>query len=185
VDFAVAHPLVDPPRIALSGWSLGGHLAPRATSGEHRIAALIADPGTWSIAGGFRAAIRHMFNLPAEAVRDLGALDQSIIDRAEAGIRKDRELNWKVVQRGFWVHGVGNLRDFLAAAERFTLEGRAERIECPTLITEAENDTLAAGAGAFFEALRCPKALLRFTAGGRCGRPMRDAEPVAPQSARP
>jgi alpha-beta hydrolase superfamily lysophospholipase len=164
VDFAVAHPLVDPARIALNGWSLGGHLAPRAASGEHRIAALVADPGTWSIAGGFRAVIRQMFDLPAEAVRDLGALDQSIIDRAEAGIRKDRELNWKVVQRGFWVHGVDTLRDYLASAERFTMEGRAELIACPTLITQAENDSLAAGAGDFFEALRCPKALLRCTA---------------------
>lgn len=164
VDFAIAQPLVDPARIALSGCSLGGHLAPRAASAERRIAALVADPGTWSIADGFRAAIRRMFGLPPEAVRDLGALDQAIIDRADATIRKDRELNWKVVQRGFWVHGVGNLRDYLASTELFTMEGRAELIQCPTLITQAENDVLAAGAGAFFDALRCPKTLLRFTA---------------------
>ncbi len=164
VDFAAAQPLVDPARIALSGWSLGGYLAPRAASAERRIAALVADPGTWSIADGFRAAIRRMFGLSPEAVRDLGALDQAIIDRADAAIRKDRELNWKVVQRGFWVHGVGDLRDYLASTELFTMEGRAELIQCPTLITQAENDALAAGAGAFFDALRCPKALLRFTA---------------------
>ena len=164
VDFALAQPLVDPRRIALSGWSLGGHLAPRAASGEHRIAAFIADPGTWSIADGFRAAFRRMFDLPPEAVGDLGTLDQAIIDRADAAIRKNRELNWKVVQRGFWVHGVDNLRDYLASAERFTMEGRAELIRCPTLITQAENDALAAGAGAFLDALRCPKTLLHFTA---------------------
>ena len=170
VDFALAQPLVDPRRIALSGSSLGGHLAPRAAAGEHRIAALIADPGTWSIADGFRAAFRRMFGLPAEAVRDLGALDQAIIDRADAAIRQDRELHWKVVQRGFWVHGVDTLRDYLAAAERFTMEGRAALIRCPTLITQAEDDALEAGA--FLEALRCPKTLLRFTAaegaGGHC-----------------
>jgi dipeptidyl aminopeptidase/acylaminoacyl peptidase len=47
VDFAVEQPLVDPGKIALSGWSLGGYLAPRAASGEHRIAALspILEPG--------------------------------------------------------------------------------------------------------------------------------------------
>lgn len=28
VDYAVEQPIVDPERIALSGWSLGGHLAP-------------------------------------------------------------------------------------------------------------------------------------------------------------
>ena len=41
---------------------------------------------------------------------------------------------------------------------------RAELIRCPTLITQAENDPLAAGADAFYDALRCPKTLLRFTA---------------------
>ncbi len=164
VDFALVQPLVDPQRIALSGWSLGGYLAPRAASGEHRITALIADPGTWSIADGFRAAILRMFDLPPEAVRDLGTLDQAIIDRADAAIRKNRELNWKVVQRGFWVHGVDNLRDYLVSAELFTMEDYAELIRCPTLITQAENDALAAGAGAFLNALRCPKTLLHFTA---------------------
>jgi dienelactone hydrolase len=166
MDFAVAQPLVDPARIALSGWSLGGHLAPRAASAERRITALVADPGTWSIADGLRAAIRRMFGLSSEAVRDLGALDQAIIDRADAAIRKDRGLNWKVVQRGFWVHGVDNLRDYLASTELFTMKGRAELIRCPTLITKAENDPLAAEAEAFFDALRCPKTLLRFTAEG-------------------
>ena len=164
VDFALTQPLVHPARIALSGWSLGGYLAPRAASGEARIAALIADPGTWSIADGFRTVIVRMFGLAAEAALDLGALDQEIIDQVDAFIRRNRSLYWKVVQRGFWVHGVDNLRDYLASAELFTMRDRAELIRCPTLITQAENDALAADAGAFFEALRCPKTLLRFTA---------------------
>jgi alpha-beta hydrolase superfamily lysophospholipase len=164
VDFAVGQPTVDPTRIALSGWSLGGHLAPRGASGESRITALIADPGTWSIADGFRAVIMRMFGISAEAARDLGALDQTIIDQTDAFIRGDRALYWKVVQRGFWVHGVDNLRDYLASAELFTMNGRAELIQCPTLITQTENDPLAADAGAFFDALHCPKTLLRFTA---------------------
>lgn len=169
LDYALAQPRVDPRRIALNGWSLGGYLAPRAASSEHRIAALIADPGTWSIAEGFRAAIRRMFDLPPEAVKNLGALDQAIIDQADAAIRKSRELNWKVVQRGFWVHGVNNLRDYLASTELFTMKGRAELIKCPTLVTQAENDSLSAAAGAFFDALRCPKTLMYFRADEGAG----------------
>lgn len=164
VDFALTLPNVDADRIALSGASLGGHLAPRAASGEHRLAALIADPGTWSIASGFRSAFKRMFDLSDEDVSDLGKLDQSIIDSAEAFVRGNPSLNWKVVKRGFWVHGVDNFRDFLATAELFTLEGRAELIRCPTLITHAENDNLASDAEFMFGALRCPKTLLRFTA---------------------
>lgn len=164
VDFALAQPIVDPKRIALSGWSLGGFLAPRGASGEARIAALIADPGTWSIADGFRDVVVRMFGIAAEAAKDLGALDQSLMERLDAYIRSNRQLRWKVVQRGFWVHGVDNLRAYLASAELFTMQGHAERIRCPTLITMAEHDALSAEAGAFFEALRCPKTLLHFTA---------------------
>ncbi|WP_454914907.1 alpha/beta hydrolase family protein [Xanthobacter sediminis] len=164
VDFALTQPLVDPKRIAISGWSLGGHLAPRAASGEPRIAALIADPATWGIADGFRDIMVRKFGVTPEAARDLGGLDQSVIDRADAFIRGNRQMYWKVVQRAFWVHGVDNLRDYLAAAELFTMTGRAELIGCPTLLTQSENDGLSAGVGAFFEALRCPKTLLHFTA---------------------
>jgi alpha-beta hydrolase superfamily lysophospholipase len=164
VDFAVEHPLVDPTRIALYGWSLGGHLGPRAASGEPRIAALIADPATWGIADGFRTVFTRVLGLQPEAVTDLGILDQPAIDNADAFIRGNPVLNWKVVQRGFWVHGVDNLRDYLASAELFTMKGRAELIRCPTLLTQAEGDILAMDTGKFFDALRCPKALMRFTA---------------------
>ncbi|OYD83470.1 alpha/beta hydrolase family protein [Azospirillum brasilense] len=164
VDFAEALPLVDATRIALSGWSLGGYLAPRGASGEPRIAALIADPGTWSIADGFRDMVVHKLGVAPEAATDLGALDQAVINRMDAFIRGHRQLSWKVVQRGFWVHGVGDLRSYLASAEQFTMRGRAQLIACPTLITRAEGDALSAGAGAFFDALTGPKTLMRFTA---------------------
>ena len=87
VDFAETLPLVDAKRIALSGWSLGGHLAPRGASGEPRIAALIADPGTWSIGDGFRDVVVHKFGVSPEAAADLGALDQAVIDKMDAFIR--------------------------------------------------------------------------------------------------
>lgn len=164
VDFALTLPRIDPERIALSGWSLGGHLAPRGASGEPRIAALVADPGTWGIADGFRDLIVRRLGVPPEAAADLGTLDQAVIDRLDAIIRGNPELSWKVVRRGFWVHGVDDLRAYLASAERFTMKDRAGLIRCPTLITQAEGDMLSAGAGAFLDALRCPRTLMRFTA---------------------
>lgn len=164
VDFAIGLPGVDPSRIALSGWSLGGHLAPRGASGEPRIAALIADPATWSIADGFRQTIIARLNVPPDEAADLGRLDQAVIDTMDAFIRSNRQMYWKVVQRGFWVHGVDNLRAYFASAELFTMKGRAEMIGCPTLLTMAENDGLGAAAPAFLDALQCPKTLLRFTA---------------------
>lgn len=172
VDFAQTLPLVDTARIALSGWSLGGHLAPRGASGEPRLAALVADPATWSIASGIRDLLVHRFGVPAADTEDLGGLDQSLIDQVDAFVRANRFLEWKIVKRGFWVHGVTDMRGYFASAQLFTLDGRAGLIGCPTLITQAENDTLAAAAGAFHDALRCPRTLMRFSAaegaGGHC-----------------
>jgi hypothetical protein len=61
----------------LSGWSLGGYLAPRAASGEHRLAARIADPGQWSIAEGFRAAAIRLGASP-DGVLDMGRIDDAL-----------------------------------------------------------------------------------------------------------
>jgi predicted dienelactone hydrolase len=49
VDFALTLPEVDAARVALLGWSLGGYLAPRAASGEHRLAACISDCGPYDL----------------------------------------------------------------------------------------------------------------------------------------
>jgi alpha-beta hydrolase superfamily lysophospholipase len=161
VDFALTLPNVDPERIALSGWSLGGYLAPRGASGEPRLAACIADPAQACIADGFRAYAIKLGATPEEAAQ-LGSLPEEFIGRMQDIIARDRKLHWSVVQRGYWVNGAKNLRDYLACVEHFTMAGRIENIQCPTLFTLAEHDPLASGTQAFFDALRCPKTLLRF-----------------------
>lgn len=163
VDHVITLPLVDEKRVVLSGWSLGGHLAPRAASGEPRLAACIADPGQFSVAGLFRPLAVKLGASP-ESASNLGELEEPVMDRLWQSVMASPTLKWKVVQRGFWVHGVDSLRGYLRAAEQFTLDGRIEGITCPTLITLAENDPLAAGTHQFFDQLRCPKTLLRFTA---------------------
>jgi pimeloyl-ACP methyl ester carboxylesterase len=171
LDVALALPEVDAGRVVLSGWSLGGHLALRAAKAEPRLAACIADPGLASVADGFRAAAVRLGAMPAQA-RDLGALPQDILDRMEDLFQRDRRRRWSVTRRAYWVHGVDNLRAYLADVERYTLAGRTGRIRCPVLLTRAEDDGLADGAERLFELLDCPKTLLRFSradgAGGHC-----------------
>lgn len=168
VDFALTLPNIDPQRIALSGWSLGGYLASRAAAFEHRLAACIADPGSWGIAPGFRQMAIKL-GASSEGVKQLGAVDESILAKFEKIIAGDRRMRWTIIQRGFWVHGVNNLRDYLKSVDAFTLEGLAENIRCPTLLTAAENDTLGAGAQSLFDTLRCPKTLIKFTAAEGAG----------------
>lgn len=163
VDAALRLPQVDPARIALAGWSLGGYLAPRAACGEPRLAACIADPGQLSIAETARK-FAVMLGASPEAVRHLGEFDQGMLDRMTTIIESNRQLRWSIVQRGFWVNGVDTLRDFLRMSERFTIDGRVERITCPTLIAQAENDPIAETAEALFDKLTCRKTLIRFTA---------------------
>src|SRR5579875_2270094 len=163
VDFALTLPAIDADRIALTGWSLGGYLAPRAASSEHRLAACIADPGNWGIGPGLRQAALGLGLSEAEVDR-FPDLDETTLQRMSGTISADRRLRWSVIQRGYWVHGVSTLADYLRSAAQFTLEGRVENIRCPTLITTADRDPLARGAQSLYDALTCPKAMLSFTA---------------------
>ena len=170
VDYALSHgPEIDPARIALIGWSFGGYLAPRAASGEHRLAACIADPGQWDLL----EAMKGFFSsLPKEALEDLPDIDPSLLEPIMEHIMSDASLRWSVVQRAFWVHGIDSLAEYLRVAKDYELSSVVDRIRCPTLVTQAENDPVARFAGRLYDALRSPKELLRFTeaegAGDHC-----------------
>lgn len=167
VDYAISHqPEMDPERIVLIGWSFGGYLAPRAASGEHRLAACIADPGQWDLL----EAMKGFFtSLPKEALEDLPEIDPSLLKPIEEHIMGDASLRWSIVQRAFWVHGIDSLADYLRIAKDFELSSVVDQIRCPTLVTQAENDPVARFAGRLYDALGSPKELLRFTAAEEAG----------------
>ncbi|HEY7562379.1 MAG TPA: alpha/beta fold hydrolase [Gaiellaceae bacterium] len=163
VDAALERGDVDPDKVVLQGWSLGGYLAARAATAEHRLAACILDPPLWSMFEGMPRLVRHL-GLSEKAVAAL----PEISDEDEATLMKVIDaspgLRWKIVQRGFWVNGVVDLRGYMASCATYTLDGRAGEIRCPTLATRAEDDLLAAGAEEFLGRLTCPTTLVRFGA---------------------
>ncbi len=169
IDHALTSPIVDPDRIAVSGWSLGGYLAPRAASGDSRIAACIADPGQQDVGAGLSMFARRLGATEEEAA-DIGALDDEAVARLMGVVNQDRKLRWSIVQRGFWVNGVTDLKGFVARSVEYRID-HVDDIRCPVLLTRAEGDPLAAGVPAFAAAL--PDAtVIDFTAaegaGGHC-----------------
>jgi predicted alpha/beta-fold hydrolase len=62
VNYLQSRPDVDQRRIILSGWSMGGILVSRAAAFEHRLAALICDPGGVNAFAAFPATLRKIAN---------------------------------------------------------------------------------------------------------------------------
>lgn len=162
VDQVVRMPEVDQRRIALSGWSLGGYLALRAASGEERLAAVIADPGLYSISAGAIGRLRAA-GVAEDILARFPDIPQHVVDGLRSAIHADRIQQWAVEKRGFWVHGVTDLGAYLRAIAPFTLEGRLRSIRCPALVTMAEADILADSAERVQKELTGHVSLVRFT----------------------
>src|SRR5437764_7876139 len=85
----------------------------------------------------------------------------------------DPFVRWSLLQRGPWVHGKETLFEYIADAVRFEVSPVGANIRCPTVVTLAEGDPIAAGAQKLFDAVVAErKILIRFTesegAGGYC-----------------
>ncbi len=172
LDVVAAHPAVDADRLVLHGWSLGGFLAPRAAAFEPRLAALVADPGQWDQRDALLA------NLPLDDAQKAAFpdIDPSALEPMQAFLESPDAppaLRWRFLQRGPLVHGTTTLLDTLAAFAELTVSDVAHRISCPTLLTGAEGDPIAARAPRLLDAVGSEhKVLVPFTAaegaGGHC-----------------
>lgn len=171
IDYAVDQSEVDPDRIALVGWSFGGYLAPRAASGDHRLAACIADPGQWDMLESVKEML-NQFGIAQEVIETFPDVDPDALEPVFEAIESSSELRWRFIQRGLWVHGLDSLMEYFRVAPEYSLKECAGEIECPTLVTQAENDPVAAFADDLYAALDCPKQLIRFSdeegAGDHC-----------------
>jgi alpha-beta hydrolase superfamily lysophospholipase len=169
VDFALKQPGVDPKRIALMGISLGGVLAPRAAAFEKRLAALIANDGVYDFSAPFRTSVPpDKWETFVQAVKAQSApqVDQ-LLDRLA---KTSPTARWSQ-SHGMWATGTTSPRAFLAKALDYNLrDGVAEKISCPTLVCEAEDDLFFKGQPqALYDHLTCRKTLMRFTSAEGAG----------------
>jgi dienelactone hydrolase len=168
LDYARARADVDADRVALIGLSLGAHLAPRAASAEHRLAACVADCGAYDLYGAFLERLPGPLAGPFAngrpwATATVGRLLRVLASKPTAG--------W-ALRRGMLVHGVDDPLQLVDAMREFTLAGHAADITCPTWVCDAEGDDISASAPQLVDALTCEKAYVHFSvaegAGDHC-----------------
>jgi len=116
-DYVTSRADVDPKRVAVMGYSFGGYHAPRIAGFEKRYAASVA----------FGAM--HW---------DLHAWQADI----KARLAADPKTSFSSVFQFRWVVGAPDNATALEWAKRFTLEGVAQRVECPFLVVHGENDRI-------------------------------------------
>ncbi|MGZ4435977.1 MAG: alpha/beta hydrolase family protein [Trebonia sp.] len=156
VDFALTRAGVDGDRLALVGRSFAGYLAPRGATAEHRIAALVCDPGQVNL--GARVTER----VPAPTLELIRANDPKV-DHLIAPMLATPEAR-RTWRPRMAAHGTPALRQYLRTLLEFTLEDRAAGITCPTLVTEGEGDFAGGQSQRLYELLTCPKTYRAFTA---------------------
>jgi dienelactone hydrolase len=140
VDYLLTRDDVDPAAIGLVGWSLGGYYAPRAAAFEKRLALVVA----WG------------------ANHDWGAVQRRRLQRE--GERPVPHY-WDHV---LWVWGQHSIEEFIEFAAQINLDGVAEKITIPFLITHGQNDRqipVEYAQRSYAQAVSSPKRELRiFTA---------------------
>jgi pimeloyl-ACP methyl ester carboxylesterase len=140
-------PEVAPDRLALIGMSLGGYLAPRAAAFEHRLAACVAYDGVWDFH-------EVMAELASRAAVTPGGIETIMAENTGA--------RW-LVRNGRWTFGLSGFDELVKATAACTMAGIADRITCPTLVLEAENDQFFKGQPQrLFNALTCSKQMITF-----------------------
>jgi pimeloyl-ACP methyl ester carboxylesterase len=146
-DFALTVPEVDAGRLVLIGTSLGGYLAARAAAFEPRIAACVLHDGVYDFGAVLAATASAAASLPG----GLAAL-----------MAQNTSARW-AVRNGLWTFGVSGAGELVKATEPYTMAGIADRIGCPTLVLEAENDQFFKGQPQrLFDELTCQKELISF-----------------------
>jgi hypothetical protein len=161
-DAVAARPEVDPRRVALVGRSFGGLLAPRGAAGEHRIAALVVDPGAWDLGEALMSRLGPL----AELVNDPAAdpqFDALLGNPALKALFAPRMVT----------HGLTSVRAYCADLLRYTNAETVALVTCPAFVTDNETDVVSTGQGkVLFDHLTGKKEFRLFTraegAEGHC-----------------
>ncbi|MGX7760386.1 alpha/beta hydrolase family protein [Streptomyces angustmyceticus] len=182
VDWLAARPDVDTRRIALTGLSMGGNLAPRAAAFEHRIAALVAMPGVLQPWLGFPPEIRQILTPSKEKTN--AVWNNEVVPElppSDAATLKKRFEPFSVPAMLAARQGK-MFTDFYTPAtliKSLDITDVVRRITMPTLVLDYEDEQFYPGQPRqMFEKLTAPKDYVKLTAATGA---QLHCSPMAPQ----
>lgn len=157
VDYLLTRPDVDPSRIAISGWSMGGELVARAAAFEHRLAAVVLDPGVTDVLAAWH-------------------FPEALIELVNAGKRREVNEAWVGAMRGANAEErftLAKRTEIFRAPDTYTLIKDLQaysnvdvihRITAPTLVCSPRLEEFYPGQPEqLYALLTAPKELVRFT----------------------
>ena len=112
INYLETRPEIASDRIGVMGVSLGGYYAPRCASMEHRFKACVAWGAIWDYEATWRKRIESEFNTPLSV----------------AGNHIS------------WIFGVDTSEQALEALKGFPLDGVVQKMRCPFLLLQGEED---------------------------------------------
>jgi hypothetical protein len=159
---------VDPDRIALTGLSMGGDLAPRAAAFEHRLAALVAMPGVVSPWVAFDPAFRKIVTADKDRTNQIWNNDVvPTLSPAVAFVLKKRYEPFgaaalDAARQGKLPTDIWTPSQII---EQLDITGVAGQIRCPTLVLNYEEESFYPGqAQQLYGLLKAPKVYTTLTA---------------------
>ena len=160
VDFLSDRPEVDASKIVLYGASQAGYWVPRAAAFEHRLAAVIADPGVVDVSTSWKD------HIPKELVALLDADNETAFNAAmksasqEMSPAMQQEFAWRAKPYG----EQPSIYATFKTAEQYRLDELAKHIETPIMITDPEGEQFWPGQSQqLYDMLPGTKVLASFT----------------------
>ncbi len=168
VDLLSKREDVDAKRIALTGWSMGGTLVARAAAHEHRLAALVMDPGDTDPWLAFPQILREMVQPEAAATNQAWEQDviPSLTPEQVFTLRKRLEIftpdALESARNGTFTKDFAAVVDAIKAMD---CTDTVKDITTPTLVVDYEGEQFYQGQPQkTFELLTAPKDFVNFSA---------------------
>jgi hypothetical protein len=164
IDWLLNQREVNPGSLVLIGRSFAGYLAARAASVEHRLAALVCDPGQVEFVSRIVPS-----RFTEEQWQRVLAADPEMEQTLQQQLDDPKKREYYGSRMATF--GAKTLGEFLRMQVGYTVENKAALIRCPTFVTEGEGD-FASQSNKLFDLLTCEKRFQRFSeadgAGGHC-----------------